>query len=109
MIKSGESFIKQTLSFLTNDIDEVKATKAFRKAIARVSSTISSLKYDEVNAQQKVEEKLDELNKAIFTINVDDNYTKNISIAQTNYDIAIEKLEEIQDSIVYWKEIYDKF
>lgn len=107
-----KSFVKQVLAAMKGDNDKVIAERNYRKANSAVKGQLSSLESKKVDAEVDLDEAKDALVAAKYPITlIKDNatYIRTIVKRQEDVDSAQEKLDSINESSTFFKELSDEF
>lgn len=110
--KKVTSFVKEVLARINGDTDKAIAEKNYRKADAAVRGQISSLESRKVDAEIAVETAKEELADAKYPTNlIGDNsdYIRNIVRKQERVDEAQAELEDVNESLDYFKALNKEF
>lgn len=107
-----KSFIKQFVATVKGDADEVKAQKAYRRAVAGLKTQISSLEGETVMKEDAVENFKDILHKAKVNngneISDPNAYVSALVSAKNDVTKAEDDLERHLKKINFLKEVLDE-
>lgn len=106
------NFVKTVVAKLTGDKATETALKNEKKASSAVKIQISGLESKIVDAEIKVQEATDSLSDAVFPselISTSECYTQNVKIAQQRLDSAQAELDQMKESLEYWKKLLASF
>ena len=110
-VKKATSFVKEVMARLSGDTDKATAERNYRLASAAIEGQLSTLTGKKVKAEVKLETEQENLETAIYpTKLIDDSgdYCRSIASAQGNVDSAQDKLDSIEDSIIYFEALQMK-
>tara|TARA_R110002020_G_scaffold104052_4_gene243665 strand:+ start:546 stop:905 length:360 start_codon:yes stop_codon:yes gene_type:complete len=112
VVKEGKLFIETVMAKLTGDKDKAIASRNARLAISATKGQISALEGELVKSEIDAENKKEMLDNAKYpTVSITDSeqYIKNIVNKQESFDAALEKLEDIKESIKYFEDQLKEF
>lgn len=104
-------FVKQVVAQLKGDDVTAKAIKIARKGIAAINGQISSLESKKVDLETAKEEADESRTSAMFPteiINSNENYINQIVRAEERYQNTIDDLEEVENTLVYFKALKER-
>lgn len=108
MNKTINSFVRQTLAFITGDTATVTAETNKRKSEAYFGQQLGELTSRIVDAEMSLEEARENLVRAIHPetrIGEAKPYLSNIAWAQEAVDAAEENLENLRAQLTYWTKL----
>lgn len=110
--KKVKSFVNEVLARINGDTDKAIAQKNYRKADAAVKGQISSLESRKVDAEVALETAEEELADAKYPatlIGDNSDYIRGIVRRQEKVDEAKEELDEVNESLNYFKSLHSEF
>jgi len=110
-VKKGKLFLKEVMGRLKGDDAEVKGAKITRKAISAFESQIAGLNASLVDAEDNLETKQEELQNTIYpteTFSDNKSYCASIVRAQEAVDAAQENVDNIKESLKFFKGLLAK-
>lgn len=108
VLKQGELFIREVTARLTGDDAGTKAVRIAKKAFSALNSQLAALDSAQVDAEDVVEECEEALKDAKFPkeeIKDGKKYIQGIQDAQNALDKAQQELDNVIESIEYFKKL----